>query len=316
MNNIQGQKINVTILTGFLGAGKTTVLNCLLEKYQGQLNLVIENEFGKVSVDGTLVKLNTEQVFELNNGCICCSLSEDLYAVLNEITFGPNPPDNVFIEASGMADPGAIASVFMLENVQEYFVLRGVLGVADAVLFEDSLKEVPEAGRQLAIADVILLNKSDLVTSNYLNSLQQSFKKLNPHAQVFPTSFGILNDEVLEALNNEQLRLNAPLDYGTAHQHSEVKSITLDLTGEEYDLNRLKGVFAIALLVHYHQIYRIKGLVNIKGKSDKYLVQSVGKQWNIVPLQGIDKVNSNLVVIGKDITEKGIRRLFSKALMS
>ncbi|WP_168196284.1 CobW family GTP-binding protein [Echinicola soli] len=308
---MQETKINVIILTGFLGAGKTSVLNNLLILYSNQKNMVIENEFGSESVDGNLVKLKQERVFELNNGCICCSLGEELYAVLREIAELSTPPDNVFIEASGLADPGALASVFIFETISEYFVVKSVIGVVDAVLFEDSLTQVPEAGRQLAIADLILLNKEAMVANGYTKSLEQKIKHINPLSVVFPTNHGKVTKEMVAQNLTRDTQL---FDYQETHPHthSDVKSILLDFKDAVFDLGRLRSILTVSLFLHYHQIYRIKGFVRVNESKGLYLVQSVGQQLSIIPVESKKDQKPFLVVIGKGLTRKGIMKLFSK----
>ncbi|AWW32824.1 hypothetical protein DN752_23260 [Echinicola strongylocentroti] len=305
------KRINVFILTGFLGAGKTTVLNNLLQQYARENNMVIENEFGAASVDGGLVNVRQDRVFELNNGCICCSLGEELYSVLREIAQMPTPPENVFIEASGLADPGALASVFVMETVSEYFVVKSVIGIVDAVLFEDSLVEVPEAGRQLAIADLIVLNKEAMVAKDYTHSLVQRIKRINPLSVVYPTNYGNISTELLAQHFTEAPQL---LTYKEtqSHEHSDVKSILLDFKEVVFDLGRLRSILTVSLFLHYHQIYRIKGYVHINGSKRLHLVQSVGQQLSISPVHRNEVQDPFLVVIGKGLTRKGIEKLFSK----
>ncbi|GGF27221.1 cobalamin synthesis protein CobW [Echinicola rosea] len=289
------------------------MLNNLLAHYSEQKNMVIENEFGAASVDGGLVNLKYDRVFELNNGCICCSLGEELYAVLRDIAQLSTPPDNVFIEASGMADPGALASVFIFETISEYFTVKAVIGVVDAVLFEDSLAEVAEAGRQLAIADLILLNKEAMVTKDYIHSLVQKIKHINPLSMVFPTNYGNFTEELLEkdfTRNSQLLTYKETLP----HEHSNVKSIKLDFKDAIFDLGRLRSILTVSLFLHYHQIYRIKGFVHISESKRLQLVQSVGQQLSISPVTQEEEQAPFLVVIGKGLTRKGIEKLFAKGL--
>lgn len=210
-----------------------------------------------------------------------------------------------------MADPGALASVFIFETVREFFEVKTVIGVVDAVLFEDCLDEVPEAGRQLAVADLILLNKAAMVTEDYVHALEEKIKNINPLAQVLPTNFGEVTLAMIDKASSQETQLftfQAP----ESHEHSDMKSILLDFENIVFDLGRLRSVLTVSLFLHYHQIYRIKGFVRLSSRKQLHLVQSVGQQLSISPV--LEEVGQKpfLVVIGKGLTRKGIEKLFAK----
>src|SRR5271169_3875256 len=180
--------IPVTVITGFLGAGKTTLLNRILSEKHGKRIAVIENEFGEVGVDHQLVIQSDEEIFELNNGCICCRVRGDLIRILAKLRQRRDKFDHVLIETTGMADPGPVAQTFFTdEEVKESFVLDGIVTVVDAKhvgLHFDDMREVRE---QIGFADVILLNKEDLVSPEDFVELERRIRKMNPMAKIYRT---------------------------------------------------------------------------------------------------------------------------------
>ena len=152
----------VTIITGFLGAGKTTYLNHLLKERSETRFAIIENEFGEKGIDGELVVRPDETIVEMNNGCLCCTLNDNLYDILNELHDRRDDFDEIVIEATGIADPTGLAAPFITHPlIKEHFPLRGVLCLVDAELIEDQLQDTEEAKNQVAYSDVLLVNKTD-----------------------------------------------------------------------------------------------------------------------------------------------------------
>lgn len=178
-------KIPVTVLTGFLGSGKTTLLNRILSEHHGQRIAVIENEFGEIGVDQALVISADEEIFEMNNGCICCTVRGDLIRVLNNLMKRRDKFDRVLIETTGLADPGPVAQTFFMdEDIQEDFCLDGIITMVDAKHIELHLEESKEAQEQVAFGDVIVLNKTDLVEEAALSELEQRLRSMNGMARV------------------------------------------------------------------------------------------------------------------------------------
>ncbi|MGX6448925.1 CobW family GTP-binding protein, partial [Patulibacter sp. S7RM1-6] len=173
-------KVPVTVLTGFLGSGKTTLLNRILTEQHGQRIAVIENEFGEVGIDNDLVIGSDEEIFEMNNGCICCTVRGDLIRILGQLLRRKDRFDHILIETTGLADPGpVIQTFFMDEELAGQLDLDGVVTVVDAGHIALHLDEAPEAQEQIAFADVIVLNKTDLVDAAALDAIEQRIRALN-----------------------------------------------------------------------------------------------------------------------------------------
>ena len=182
------QKIPVTVLTGYLGAGKTTLLNRILSEPHGKKYAVIVNEFGEVGIDNELVVDADEEVFEMNNGCICCTVRGDLIRIIEGLMKRRGKFDAIIVETTGLADPAPVAQTFFVdEDVQAKSRLDAVVTVADAKWLSDRLKDAPEAKSQVAFADVIVLNKTDLVTADELAEVEARIRGINPYAKVHRT---------------------------------------------------------------------------------------------------------------------------------
>src|SRR6516225_9417211 len=179
------EKVPVTVLTGYLGAGKTTLLNRILSEPHGRRYAVIVNEFGEIGIDGDLVVGADEEVFEMNNGCICCTVRGDLVRIIDGLMRRKDKFDAIIVETTGLADPAPVAQTFFLdEAVGRRTRLDAVVTVADAKWLAARLKDAPEAKNQIAFADVIILNKVDLVTPAELAEVEARIRAINPYASL------------------------------------------------------------------------------------------------------------------------------------
>ena len=220
------EKIPVTVLTGYLGAGKTTLLNRILSEPHGKKYAVIVNEFGEIGIDNDIVGGADEEVFEMNNGCICCTVRGDLVRILDGLMRRKGKFDGIIVETTGLADPAPVAQTFFVdENVGRKTRLDAVVTVADARWLNDRLKDAPEVKNQIAFADVILINKTDLVTPEELNEVEARIRGINPYAKVHRTQRA--NIELDQVLGRNAFDLDRILDIepdflgGDDHDHHD-----------------------------------------------------------------------------------------------
>lgn len=195
-------KIPVTVLTGFLGSGKTTLLNYILSANHGKRIAVIENEFGEIGVDHEIVIGADEEVFEMNNGCICCTVRGDLIRILNQLLKRRDRFDYILIETTGMANPAPVAQTFWAdEELQEAFELDGIVTLVDTHHFLQHVDSTEEVKKQVAFADVVLLNKTDIVDAITLNEVEQKIRGINAQATIQSCSFGKVNLDAILNIN-------------------------------------------------------------------------------------------------------------------
>ena len=322
----------VTILTGFLGAGKTTYLNHLLNSKPNTRFAIIENEYGEKSIDSELIIRAEEDIVELNNGCLCCTLNSNLYDILNTLFDRRAEYDEIIIEATGVADPRGLAEPFIIHNsIKKQFPLTGVICLVDAELVEDQLQETEEAIHQITFSDVLLVNKTDLVNEPYLGDLSQRLRQLNPLAKIvfgnqdaFPVIETIERDAELDAIFDQSKHSsdnNFPVQkphHHHHHEHTKVVSHTI-VFDQPFDEQKLRHRLMVYLAFQSKGLYRMKGLIWMNESEDQYLLQSVGKQLNITekrPWQPTEKRQSMIVFIGKAIQRKGLEKMLRQCLVA
>ncbi|WP_273445804.1 CobW family GTP-binding protein [Neolewinella agarilytica] len=326
----------VTILTGFLGAGKTTFLNHLLALTNDRRYAIIENEYGKRGIDHELVLRPDETIVQLDSGCLCCTLSDDLYDLLNDLHTRRDEFDEIIIEATGLADPTGLAQPFLAHPlIKKHFPLRAIVCLVDAELIDQQLRETEEAIRQISYSDILLINKVDLVEQSQVNLLTQMLKRTNPLATIYHGQEGHyptfkLDDhpERLEQLYQDVHRVvsatETPVSFPVPkpqqphpHQHtSEVESHSFTLDRPFDDQVFYQQLF-VYLTFQSEGLYRMKGLVWIAGKEEQFIVQSVGKRLNLTakrPWKAGEKKRSVIVFIGKGLQRKSLERLLVRCL--
>jgi G3E family GTPase len=305
--------VPVTILTGFLGAGKTTLLNRILKEDHGHKIAVIENEFGESGVDGEILERTEEQIVEMNNGCICCTVRGDLIRILGDLRakrdLGTLKFDRVVIETTGMADPGPVAQTFFTdEEIGNYYLLDSILTVVDAKHAPKQLDEFHEAQEQVGFADRILMSKTDLVTENDVESLSKRLKRMNPRAPIKKVNFG--NAPIAEVLDIRGFNLNAILELDpefltdSHHEHHDEVDSFVFKSDKPFDGAKLEQFLSGMIQVYGPDLLRYKGVLWMKGKKERVVFQGVhmmmggdmGKPWG----KG-EKKSSTLVFIGKKL---------------
>lgn len=232
------KKVPVTVLTGYLGAGKTTLLNRILSEEHGKKYAVIVNEFGEVGIDNDLVVGADEEIFEMNNGCICCTVRGDLIRVLGGLMKRASGFDGILVETTGLADPAPVAQTFFVDpEVAAFAALDSIVTVVDARHLPLRLKDSKEAEEQIAFADIILLNKTDLVTPDELTIIERAIRKINAYARIIPTQkCNVPLNQILAqgTFDLEQILARAPefLDPKTyEHEHAPEDALCDDDAG-------------------------------------------------------------------------------------
>lgn len=327
------EKIPVTILTGFLGAGKTTLLNKIIRTFQHKRIAVIENEFGEIGIDSDLVIGAKDDVFELANGCICCTLNNDMLEVLEKILSHTPKIEHVIVETTGIADPGAIVLNFLSDpQIVQYFEIDGIVTVADSRFLEQQLEAEPVACRQLALADAIVFSKTDLADQYAVDTIQNIVRRMNADAKHWffdensTPELALLNLKSFSAGNLAQklddIKPSAqksikPKHIGSlkpiANVHAQISSKSFFL---DQSLDPIRFTIFIRLILNekWMDIYRLKGVICFTEVDDKIVLQGVNNEFLtqvIGKWQPDEQRQSKLVFIGRnlleDVIEKGLQ---------
>ena len=336
-------QVPVTVLTGYLGAGKTTLLNRILSEQHGKKYAVIVNEFGELGVDNDLVVNADEEVFEMNNGCICCTVRGDLIRIIEGLMRRKGKFDAIIVETTGLADPAPVAQTFFVDqDVQDQARLDAVVTVADAKWLADRLRDAPEAKNQIAFADVIILNKMDLVSPEELREVEARIRAINPYAKLHKTSrCAVPLDAVLgrNAFDLDRILEIEPSflevddhdhdhhghdhhghDHGHEHAHhglkhyhdEDMQSFAFQIDGE-VDPARFMPWINLIVQREGPSILRSKGILAFKGEDKRFVFQGVHmildgdlqREW-----RPDEKRVSKIVFIGRNLKEDDLRSGF------
>ena len=343
MSEAAATKIPVTVLTGYLGAGKTTLLNRILSENHGKRYAVIVNEFGEIGIDNDLIIGADEEVFEMNNGCVCCTVRGDLVRIIDGLMKRKGKFDAIILETTGLADPAPVAQTFFVdEDVREKTALDAVVTVADAKWLSDRLKDAPEAKNQIAFADVIVLNKTDLVSKAELAEVEARIRAINPYATLHRTERAQV--KLSDVLGRGAFDLDRILEIepefledgghdhghdhhdhhdhghshgGLKHYHDEdMQSLSLR-TDKPIDPTKFMPWLQDLVAKDGEKILRSKGILSFKGDDDRYVFQGVHmmlegdhqRKW-----KNDEARESRLVFIGRELPEQAIRDGFAKTI--
>ena len=339
------EKIPVTVLTGYLGAGKTTLLNRILSEPHGKKFAVIVNEFGEIGIDNELVVNADEEVFEMNNGCICCTVRGDLVRIIDGLMRRKGKFDAIIVETTGLADPAPVAQTFFMdEAVGAKTKLDAVVTVADAKWLQDRLTDAPEAKNQIAFADVIVVNKTDLVSPDELAEVEGRIRAINPYATLHRTQRAQV--DIAAVLGRNAFDLDRILtiepsfleaeahghdhhhdhghdhDHGHHHHHGhglkhyhdeDMQSVALS-TDQPLDPDKFFPWIQDLVAVEGPNILRCKGILSFKDDPERFVFQGVhmildGDHQR--PWKADEKRESRIVFIGRNLPEDRIRDGFA-----
>jgi G3E family GTPase len=342
-DTISADKIPVTVLTGYLGAGKTTLLNRILSEPHGHKFAVIVNEFGEIGIDNDLIVGADEEIFEMNNGCICCTVRGDLIRIIEGLMRRRGKFDAIIVETTGLADPAPVAQTFFVDDqIGRKARLDAVVTVVDARWLKDRLRDAPEAKNQIAFADVILVNKTDLVSESELREIEARIRAINPYATLHRTERCTVPLEAV--LHRNAFDLDRILDveprflergddqdhrhdHGDAdHQHDhdhgglkhyhdeEIQSVSIR-TDKALDPDKFFPWIQNLVAQEGQNILRTKGILAFKDDPQRFAFQGVHmmldgdhqRDW-----RDTEKRESRIIFIGRELPESMIRKGFAE----
>jgi G3E family GTPase len=322
-------RIPLTVITGFLGSGKTTLLNALLARPEAANSAVIVNEYGEVGVDHDLVQGVTESVTLLDNGCVCCVLRGDLEQALRDLFLARRAGEissfeRVILETTGLADPAPVMQTLSIDpSLAELYRLDGVITLVDGVQGSAQLASMPEAVKQAAVADRLIITKSDLASASTIAELTQALKRINPTAQQVLAVGGAVEPELVLSVGLDRARVQpeaverwlGPAQHGDAgHHHThDISTFTLWFD-QPFERAVFERTIEVLTSLRGADLLRVKGLVNVAGESGPVVIQGVQHLFHppvtLAQWPGDDR-RSRLVFITRGIEHATVSALFA-----
>ena len=323
-------RLPVTVITGYLGSGKTTLINYILTANHGKRIAVIENEFGEIGIDDALVINAEEEIFEMNNGCICCTVRGDLIRILGNLMKRKDKFDYILVETTGLADPAPVAQTFLVDDeIRSQLKLDAIVTLADAKFLIQHLDDEKEVGieneavEQIAFADRVLLNKIDLVSDEERKEVIRRIRLINANAEIIPTTMSQVDlDQVLGvgAFDlSRVLEMEPEFLLDTEHQHDlSITSVGIDCEGK-VSVQKINEWLGWLLGERGTDIFRMKGILNMWGDDRRFVFQGVhmlfdgtpGKPWG----DGEERRN-RMVFIGRNLDRQDLERRFKACIIS
>lgn len=319
------KRMPVTIITGFLGSGKTTLLNNIIAKHPEKKFAIIENEFGQIGIDGGLIVASNEKIFELNNGCICCSLQDDFSDTIETLTESSFEFDHLLVETTGIANPDSIINSFLTtEKIVKHFILDSTVCVVDALHVEDLMAEQPEVLKQLAVADIVLVNKADSVRPGYLQELRDKILSFNYSANIHCVSHANISKISIldvyafsgESVKKSTLAFHHLGGLGLRDKKESLIQKKRELNHEimnegfrmngSFDFQKFNFWIKAYMFINRSNILRIKGIVSFHDVEEKVVFQAVKNNYlfEIGEPWGNEPRFCKMVFIGKRIDSK------------